>query len=109
MERLTKKVDQMVWGKCETKRGTLFLEPCEIYSSQDGTQYIREMLVRLAAYEDTGLNPSGIKDMRNELCLLCGKYKEAHNGACDGCRWRKGETDETLCSLCQIRHNRETS
>ena len=25
--------------------------------------------------------------MRNELCYLCGKYREAHNGACDGCRW----------------------
>ena len=27
--------------------------------------------------------------MRNELCLLCGKYRDAHNGACDGCRWKK--------------------
>ena len=27
--------------------------------------------------------------MRNELCYLCGKYREAHNGSCDGCRWRK--------------------
>ena len=27
--------------------------------------------------------------MRNELCYLCGKYREAHNGACDGCRWGK--------------------
>ena len=26
--------------------------------------------------------------MRNELCYKCGKYREAHNGACDGCRWR---------------------
>lgn len=31
-----------------------------------------------------------IKDLRNELCLKCGKYKEAHNGACDGCRWKRG-------------------
>ena len=36
--------------------------------------------------------------MRNELCYLCGNYREAHNGACDGCRWRKavlkgGESD----------------
>ena len=30
-------------------------------------------------------------DLRNELCLLCGKYKTAHEGSCDGCRWRKGE------------------
>ena len=27
--------------------------------------------------------------MRNELCLKCGKYREAHNGACDGCRWKE--------------------
>ena len=30
-----------------------------------------------------------LADMRNELCYLCGKYREAHNGACDGCRWEK--------------------
>ena len=27
--------------------------------------------------------------MRNELCYMCGKYREAHNGACDGCRWKE--------------------
>ena len=27
--------------------------------------------------------------MRNELCCKCGNYREAHNGACDGCRWKK--------------------
>lgn len=65
---------------------------------------------RLAAYEDTGLTPGDIKelldmavsktdkvlrlkeelhDMKNELCQHCGKYKNAHEGACDGCRWRE--------------------
>ena len=28
------------------------------------------------------------KDLINELCQHCGKYKHAHEGACDGCRWR---------------------
>ena len=28
--------------------------------------------------------------MRNELCCKCGKYREAHNGACNGCRWENG-------------------
>lgn len=28
------------------------------------------------------------QDARNELCLKCGRYHEAHNGACDGCRWK---------------------
>ena len=27
--------------------------------------------------------------MRNELCFKCGKYRDAHNGACNGCRWEK--------------------
>ena len=27
--------------------------------------------------------------LRNELCCKCGNYREAHNGACDGCRWKK--------------------
>lgn len=29
------------------------------------------------------------KALINELCQYCGKYKQAHEGACDGCRWRK--------------------
>ena len=32
---------------------------------------------------------SELTAMRNELCYLCGNYREAHNGACDGCRWEK--------------------
>ena len=31
---------------------------------------------------------SELRDMKNELCQYCGKYKQAHEGACDGCRWR---------------------
>ena len=30
-----------------------------------------------------------LKDCVNELCLYCGRYKERHLGACDGCRWKK--------------------
>lgn len=26
---------------------------------------------------------------KNELCQYCGKYKQAHEGACDGCKWRE--------------------
>lgn len=43
---------------------------------------------RLAEYEDTGLTPNDIKDLKNEFCLLCGKYKNAHLGACNDCRWK---------------------
>ena len=32
---------------------------------------------------------SELHAMKNELCQLCGKYKNAHEGACDGCRWKQ--------------------
>lgn len=27
-------------------------------------------------------------NLKIELCLKCGQYKQAHNGACDGCRYK---------------------
>ena len=30
-----------------------------------------------------------LKNCRNELCLRCGSYREAHKGACDGCRYKE--------------------
>lgn len=32
---------------------------------------------------------SELHAIKNELCQYCGKYKHAHEGACDGCRWRE--------------------
>lgn len=32
---------------------------------------------------------SELHAMKNELCQYCGKYKRAHEGACDGCKWRE--------------------
>ena len=32
-----------------------------------------------------------IDALRNELCLKCGNYTLAHEGACNGCRWRRKE------------------
>jgi hypothetical protein len=29
------------------------------------------------------------KALLNELCQYCGEYERAHEGACDGCRWRE--------------------
>lgn len=38
----------------------------------------------MAANEKLGADR---KALINELCQYCGKYKQAHEGACDGCRW----------------------
>lgn len=41
-------------------------------------------------YEDLKAEyESEIKELKNELCLHCGKYKNAHLGACEGCKWNK--------------------
>ena len=32
---------------------------------------------------------SELHAMKNELCQYCGEYERAHEGACDGCRWRE--------------------
>ena len=34
-----------------------------------------------------------LHDCVNELCLYCGNYHMAHQGACDGCRWKKVKED----------------
>ena len=33
---------------------------------------------------------SALRDCRNELCLQCGRYHDAHNGACDWCKYKSG-------------------
>ena len=77
---------------------------------EDGYCSQRKVWERLKQYEDTGLMPGDVKElldmaasktnkvlwlkdelhaMKNELCQYCGKYKQAHEGACDGCKWRE--------------------
>ena len=79
----------------------------EKYTEQGWISVLQD---RVAAYEETGLTPGDIKElldmavsktdkvlrlkeelhaMKNELCQYCGKYKHAHEGACDGCKWRE--------------------
>ena len=52
--------------------------------------YIDELRMALAsACKERDELKKELAAMRNELCLLCGKYREAHNGACNGCRWKE--------------------
>ena len=52
--------------------------------------YIDELRMALAATcKERDELIKELHTMRNELCLKCGKYREDHNGACDGCRWKE--------------------
>ena len=52
--------------------------------------YIDELRMALAsACKERDELKKELAAMRNELCYKCGKYREAHNGACDGCRWEE--------------------
>lgn len=37
-----------------------------------------------------------LRDAINELCLECGKYELEHEGACEGCRWKKTKEHQML-------------
>ena len=51
----------------------------------DMNQGMAQMAKAVAVKEEK----SELHAMKNELCQYCGKYKQAHEGACDGCRWRE--------------------
>ena len=52
--------------------------------------YIDELRMALAsACKERDELKKQLAAIRNELCFKCGKYREAHNGACDGCRWKE--------------------
>ena len=58
-------------------------EDLEPYIVEEAADLIDSLQAQLAASQRRA------QDARNELCLKCGEYKEAHNGACDGCRWKE--------------------
>ena len=42
-----------------------------------------DMMIRIEGLK------ADLHDCVNELCLRCGRYRQEHLGACDGCRWKK--------------------
>lgn len=64
--------------------------------SQPTGTTVEAVFYRLADYEDTNREPAEVRKLEreyrtavNELCYMCGKYKQEHEGACHGCRWGK--------------------
>lgn len=52
---------------------------------EDMNQGMAQLAKAVAVKEEQ----SELHTIKNELCQYCGKYKQAHEGACDGCRWRE--------------------
>ena len=52
--------------------------------------YIDELRMALAAAcKERDESRKQLHEAKNELCCKCGNYLEAHNGACDWCRWKE--------------------
>jgi len=49
---------------------------------KDLERQLEQIKQRLAEEEER------LNDCVNELCYVCNKYENEHEGACDGCRWR---------------------
>ena len=77
---------------CSQKKNTTAADLIE-----NQQRHIEALLQANAALRDTVLRrdeqiekmAADRKALINELCQYCGKYKQAHEGACDGCRWRE--------------------
>jgi len=63
----------------------------EIEKLRGQNEQLREAaaLVTAEAADRIEAQAKEIDALRNELCLKCGNYTLAHDGACDGCRWRR--------------------
>lgn len=67
---------------------------CEIVKLKEELQGAKNTAEQYAAINETLFDSNmklgaDRKDLINELCQYCGKYKQAHEAACDGCRWRE--------------------
>lgn len=77
---------------CSQKKNTAAADLIE-----NQQRHIEALLLANAALRDTVLRrdaqieklAADRKALINELCQYCGKYKQAHEGACDGCKWRE--------------------
>lgn len=69
------------------------LMPDEVAALKEELQGAKNTAEQYAAINETLFDSNqklgaDRKALINELCQYCGKYKRAHEGACDGCRWR---------------------
>lgn len=84
--------EEAAWSRLAAYEDTGYA-PEEIAALKDELQGAKNTAEQYAAINDT-LYDSNMKlgadrkALINELCQYCGKYKQAREGACDGCKWR---------------------
>ena len=94
---LRKHADQSVgneWGSSIIGLYDNLSDAADLIENQQ--RHIEALMQANAALRDTVLRrdeqieklAADRKALINELCQYCGKYKQAHEGACDGCKWR---------------------
>lgn len=106
MERLTKRRGEMVWYNGEYNGRKLSFEPCEVMIDCSAFD-IRKILIKLADYEDTGLDPKDIisaVDMAKIACALHELNAYKNLGSIDHIRdLLQAETDGRLVVLpCKV-------
>ena len=83
------------WGSSIIMLGDNLSAAADLIENQQ--RHIDALMQANAALRDTVLRrdeqseklAADRKALINELCQYCGKYKQAHEGACDGCRWKQ--------------------
>ena len=60
-----------------------------IETDRDEIKWLKKCMNDLSTHAADVVPGRDFRDCRNELCLQCGKYRQRHLGACDGCRWRE--------------------
>lgn len=78
----------------EKLQGDLIQRNADLLKAREDLQGAKNASDQHAAINDTLYDSnmklaSDRKALINELCQYCGKYKYAHEGACDGCRWKE--------------------
>lgn len=76
------------------QQGDLIQRNAELLEVREGLQSAKNTAEQYAAINETLFDSNmklgaDRKALINELCQYCGKYKQAHEGACDGCRWKQ--------------------
>lgn len=76
-------------------QATLIVQNAELLKTREELKEHYDRSIGLADALNSGLRAENEKlaadrkELKNELCQYCGKYKQAHEGACDGCKWRE--------------------